>query len=168
MTYRELRGKLERLGCRFDRQASGSHEMWLNPTNERETPIPRQAVADDQDPAGDTIVFALYTDGRGNRDNLGTNGSQWPRRTADRRANLILGTSLLPRTRNLSSLPPVPLATCPVQPALAKLRPDGPHSRPHSIGQCHAHTARCPSQRKSRPLERGLRTTHGAVRPAGG
>ena len=34
MTYRELRRKLERLGCRFDRQASGSHEMWLNPTND--------------------------------------------------------------------------------------------------------------------------------------
>ena len=117
---------------------------------------------------GGTIVFARYTDGRGSRDNLGTDGSRWPRRTADRRGNLILGTSLLPRTRNLSSPPPVPLATCPVQPALAKLRPDGPHSRPHSIGQRHAHPARRPRQRKSRPLERGLRTTPDAVRPAGG
>ena len=46
MTYRELRRRLERLGCRFDRQASGSHEMWLNPTNERETPIPRHGNRD--------------------------------------------------------------------------------------------------------------------------
>ena len=46
MTYRELRRKLERLGCRFDRQASGSHEIWLNPTNERETPIPRHGNRD--------------------------------------------------------------------------------------------------------------------------
>ncbi len=39
MTYRELRRKLERLGCRFDRQASGSHEIWLNPANELQTPL---------------------------------------------------------------------------------------------------------------------------------
>ena len=116
--------------------------------------MPRQAVADDQDPAGDTIVFALYTDGRGSRDNLGTTGSQWPRRTADRRANLILGTSLLPRTRNLSSPPPVSLATCPVQPALAKLRPDG-HTYAHTASDnamLILHAAQVKG--KSRPLER--------------
>ena len=46
MTYRELRRKLEQPGCVFDRQASGSHEMWLNPSNGRETPIPRHGNRD--------------------------------------------------------------------------------------------------------------------------
>ncbi len=46
MTYRELRRKLERLGCRFERQADGSHEMWLNPVNGRQTPIPRHGNRD--------------------------------------------------------------------------------------------------------------------------
>ena len=35
MTYRELRRKLERLGCRFDQQTSG-----------RQTPIPRHGNRD--------------------------------------------------------------------------------------------------------------------------
>ena len=30
MTYREIRRKLEILGCRFQRQADGSHELWVN------------------------------------------------------------------------------------------------------------------------------------------
>ncbi len=46
MTYRELREKLETLGCIFQRQADGSHEMWLNPTNGRRTPIPRHGDRD--------------------------------------------------------------------------------------------------------------------------
>ena len=75
-------------------------------------------------------LYALYTDGRGSRDNLGTNGYQWPWRTADRRTILIPGNSHPLRTRNLSSPPPIPLEICSVHPALAKL----PHSPSHSIG----------------------------------
>ena len=41
MTYRELPRKLESLGCRFQRQADGSHEIWMNPVNGRKSPIPR-------------------------------------------------------------------------------------------------------------------------------
>ena len=40
MTYRELRRKLEVLGCRFQRQADGSHELWVNPANGRGPPFP--------------------------------------------------------------------------------------------------------------------------------
>ena len=40
MTYRELRRKLEVPGCRFQRQADGSHEMWVNPANGRGPPFP--------------------------------------------------------------------------------------------------------------------------------
>ncbi|MDE2801613.1 MAG: type II toxin-antitoxin system HicA family toxin [Chloroflexota bacterium] len=46
MTYRELRRKLEKLGCRFQRQADGSHEMWINPANGLRTPIPRHGNRD--------------------------------------------------------------------------------------------------------------------------
>ena len=46
MTYREIRGKLESLGCIYYRQADGSHEMWANPANGRRTPIPRQGNRD--------------------------------------------------------------------------------------------------------------------------
>ena len=46
MTYDELRRKLERLGCRFQRQGRGSHEIWLNPANGRRTPIPRHRNRD--------------------------------------------------------------------------------------------------------------------------
>ena len=31
MSYRELRRRLEQLGCIFERQGGGSHEIWLNP-----------------------------------------------------------------------------------------------------------------------------------------
>ncbi len=41
MTYRELIRKLRRLECVFDRQAGGSHEIWINPANNRETTVPR-------------------------------------------------------------------------------------------------------------------------------
>ena len=61
MTYRELRRKFEGLGCRLERQASGSHEIWFNPANGQQTPIPRQ----------------------GNRD-LATSGSSKPRSTHTR------------------------------------------------------------------------------------
>ena len=46
MTYRELRRKLVRLGCEFDRQASGSHELWINTTNGLESPVPRHGNRD--------------------------------------------------------------------------------------------------------------------------
>ena len=31
MTYRQLTRKLRALGCRYDRQGKGSHEIWINP-----------------------------------------------------------------------------------------------------------------------------------------
>ena len=43
MTYGELRRKLEALGCRFQRQADGSHEIWMNPGNGQRTPKARQS-----------------------------------------------------------------------------------------------------------------------------
>ena len=46
LTYGELRRKLESLGCRFQRQGRGSHEIWINPANGRRTPIPRQRNRD--------------------------------------------------------------------------------------------------------------------------
>ena len=46
MTCREMRRKLEVLGCRFQRQADGSHELWVNPANGRRTPIPRRGNRD--------------------------------------------------------------------------------------------------------------------------
>ena len=46
MTYRQLRRKLERLGCSFERQGAGSHEIWLNPANQQRTTIPRHANHD--------------------------------------------------------------------------------------------------------------------------
>ena len=44
VTYRDLRAKLESLGCRFRRQADGSRETWLNPRNVGK---PRQRAAGD-------------------------------------------------------------------------------------------------------------------------
>ena len=49
MTYRELTRKLTRLGCVFDRQAGGSHEIWINlqrMTNNQETTVPRHGNRD--------------------------------------------------------------------------------------------------------------------------
>ncbi len=46
MTYRELIKKLKRLGCAFDWQAGGSHEIWINLGNDRETTIPRHGNRD--------------------------------------------------------------------------------------------------------------------------
>ena len=46
MTYRELRRKLESLGCRFERQADGSHEICVNPANSQRTPILRHGNRD--------------------------------------------------------------------------------------------------------------------------
>ena len=46
MTSRELTRKLRRLGCAFERQAGGSHEIWVNLANDQETTIPRHANRD--------------------------------------------------------------------------------------------------------------------------
>ena len=40
MTYRQLTRKLRALGCRFDRQARGSHEIWVNPDTRARATIP--------------------------------------------------------------------------------------------------------------------------------
>ena len=74
-----------------------------------------------------------------------------------------LALYLLPLTCAQSSQ-----AVLEMHPALAKLRPHSTHSPPHSIGQSHAHPARRPSQRRPCPLERGLRDTPDAARPADG
>ncbi len=46
MTYRELRRKLEALGCFYRRPGQGSHEIWQNPANGLQTTIPRQGSQD--------------------------------------------------------------------------------------------------------------------------
>lgn len=38
--YREIVKRLKALGLEFHRQAAGSHEIWLNPANNRYTTIP--------------------------------------------------------------------------------------------------------------------------------
>lgn len=38
--YREIVQRLKQLGFQFDRQAAGSHELWLNPSTGRYTTIP--------------------------------------------------------------------------------------------------------------------------------
>ena len=42
MTCKELTRKLRRLGCAFDRQAGGSHEIWINMDNNRDLGIGRR------------------------------------------------------------------------------------------------------------------------------
>ncbi|MBI1879598.1 MAG: type II toxin-antitoxin system HicA family toxin [Chloroflexi bacterium] len=46
MKYGELVKKLQRLGCEFKRQASGSHEIWVNPRTQRSTSVPHHASKD--------------------------------------------------------------------------------------------------------------------------
>jgi predicted RNA binding protein YcfA (HicA-like mRNA interferase family) len=46
MKYAELVKKLQRLGCEFKRQASGSHEIWFNPRTHRSTSIPHHTSKD--------------------------------------------------------------------------------------------------------------------------
>ena len=38
--YREIVQRLKALGFQFDRQAAGSHEIWMNPSSHRYTTIP--------------------------------------------------------------------------------------------------------------------------------
>ncbi|MCH8870728.1 MAG: type II toxin-antitoxin system HicA family toxin [Chloroflexi bacterium] len=40
MNYRELTRKLQRLGCEFERQAKGDHEIWINTITRARTTIP--------------------------------------------------------------------------------------------------------------------------------
>ncbi len=40
LRYREIVKRLKQLGFEFDRQAAGSHELWLNPETRRYTTIP--------------------------------------------------------------------------------------------------------------------------------
>ena len=46
MTYRELTRKLRRLNCGFARQASGSHEVWVNLDTNAKTTIPNKRGRD--------------------------------------------------------------------------------------------------------------------------
>ena len=46
MKYRERTRRLCQLDCEFVRQASGSHEIWWNPSNEQFTVIPRHGGRD--------------------------------------------------------------------------------------------------------------------------
>lgn len=38
--YRQIIKKIKKLGFEFDRQATGSHEIWYNPSTDRYTTIP--------------------------------------------------------------------------------------------------------------------------------
>ncbi len=40
MNYRELTGKLRRLGCAFVKQGRGDHEIWMNTKGRAKTTIP--------------------------------------------------------------------------------------------------------------------------------
>jgi predicted RNA binding protein YcfA (HicA-like mRNA interferase family) len=40
LRYREIVKRLKKLGCEFDRQAAGSHEIWYNPQTNRYTTVP--------------------------------------------------------------------------------------------------------------------------------
>ncbi len=42
-TYREVAKRLRKLGFVFDRQAKGSHEIWLNPNSRARTTLPNHA-----------------------------------------------------------------------------------------------------------------------------
>lgn len=46
MTYRQLTRKLSHLGCAFERQAAGSHEVWYNPATGGRTTVPNWGSRD--------------------------------------------------------------------------------------------------------------------------
>ena len=46
MNYRDLTRKLRKLECVFDRQAGGSHEIWINLASNGRTTIPRHGNRD--------------------------------------------------------------------------------------------------------------------------
>jgi len=37
--YKDLTSLLKENGCKFKRQASGSHEIWINPENNKQTTV---------------------------------------------------------------------------------------------------------------------------------
>ena len=41
--YREVISKLRKLGFRFDKNASGSHEIWYNPISKKRTTVPNHS-----------------------------------------------------------------------------------------------------------------------------
>jgi predicted RNA binding protein YcfA (HicA-like mRNA interferase family) len=45
LTSKEVIGKLRKAGFVFDRQAKGSHEIWLNPMTRRRTTVPNHLGA---------------------------------------------------------------------------------------------------------------------------
>lgn len=42
-TYKEITRRIKKLGFMFDRQASGSHEIWYNESSNRYTTIPNHS-----------------------------------------------------------------------------------------------------------------------------
>ncbi|MYB52741.1 MAG: type II toxin-antitoxin system HicA family toxin [Acidobacteriia bacterium] len=44
-SYRRVTRKLRTIGFRFDRQAAGSHEIWVHPITQRYTTIPNHSGA---------------------------------------------------------------------------------------------------------------------------
>jgi predicted RNA binding protein YcfA (HicA-like mRNA interferase family) len=46
MKYAELTRRLVRLGCYFTRYGAGSHEIWRNPANGKQAPIPYHRTKD--------------------------------------------------------------------------------------------------------------------------
>ena len=46
MNYRQVSRKLRRLGCEFDEQGKGSHEIWRNPATTRKTSVPNWGAKD--------------------------------------------------------------------------------------------------------------------------
>jgi len=42
-TYKEIIRRIKKLGFMFDRQASGSHEIWYNESSNRYTTIPNHS-----------------------------------------------------------------------------------------------------------------------------
>ena len=59
MTYRELTRKLRRLGCQFDQQGRGDHEIWINPGSRAPTTIPNWGGRDGRDLGIDTVEGIL-------------------------------------------------------------------------------------------------------------
>ena len=46
MNYQQLTRRLRELGCEFDRQAAGSHEVWWNPSTQKLAIIPKHGGQD--------------------------------------------------------------------------------------------------------------------------
>ena len=62
MTYRELTRKLKALGCEFDRQSRGSHEVWFNSATGTRTTIPNWGGRDLRSGTVRAIVRDLHLD----------------------------------------------------------------------------------------------------------